>query len=118
MNHKAVTFLAGLGAFLVVALLIFAMKHYIAPAPLSASRSAERAAALKEIRESSQKLLATAEVTDAAKGNVRLKIERAMELTIQEYGKDPSGARTNLVARANKAAEPPPKAPEAPNKFE
>ena len=41
MNHTTVTFLAGLGAFLVVALLIFAMKHYTAPVPLNASRAAE-----------------------------------------------------------------------------
>ncbi len=118
MNHKTVTFLAGLGAFLVVALLIFAMKHYTAPVPLNASRAAERAAALKEIREAGQKTLTTAEVTDVAKGNVRLKIDRAMELTVEEYAKNPAGARTNLLARANKAAEPPPKPPEVPNKFE
>jgi hypothetical protein len=118
MNHKTVTFLAGLGAFLVVALLVFAMKHYTAPAPLNASRAAERAAALKETRETAQKTLTTAEVTDASKGNVRLKIERAMELTVEEYVKNPAGARTNLIARANKAAEPPPKLPEKPNIFE
>ena len=36
MNPKFVTCLAGLGAFLVVGVLIFAMKHYTAPAPLNA----------------------------------------------------------------------------------
>ena len=118
MNQKACTLLAGLGAFLVVGLLVVAMKYYTAPAPLNASRSAERAAARKEVREAAQKTLSNAEVTDVAKGTVRLKIERAMELTVDEYGKNALGARTNLVARANKAAEPPPKAPEAPNKFE
>lgn len=118
MNQKACTFLAGAGAFLVVALLVVAMKHYTAPAPLNASRSAERAAARKEVREAAEKTLSNAEVTDVLKGNVRLKIDRAMEITVEEYGKNPIGARTNLVARANKAAEPPPKPPEAPNKFE
>ena len=118
MNPKAVTCLAGLGAFLVVGLLVVAMKHYIAPVPLNASRSAERAAARKEVREAAQKTLSTAEVTDVAKGNVRLKVERAMELTVEEYTKNAAGARTNLIARANKAAEPPPKPPEVPNKFE
>ncbi len=118
MNPKFVTCLAGLGAFLVVGVLIFAMKHYTAPAPLNAARAAERAAARKEVAETARKTLTTAEVTDVVKGNVRLKIERAMELTVEEYAKNPAGARTNLIARANKAAEPPPKAPEAPNKFE
>ena len=118
MNQKLATLLAGLGAFLVVAALVFAMKHYTAPVPLNATRAAERAAALKEVRETAQKTLTTAEVTDAAKGNVRLKIDRAMELTVEEYADNPAGARTNLIARANKAAEPPPKPVEAPNKFE
>jgi hypothetical protein len=48
---------------------------------------------------------------------VRLKIERAMELTIEEY-KNPSAARTGLIARAEKAAAAPPKPPEVPGKYE
>src|SRR5437868_9627256 len=103
MNQKTISLFAGLAAFLVVGVLVFALKHYTEPAPLNASRSGERAAARKEVREAAQKTLNTAEVTDAAKGNVRLKIERAMELTIDEYAKNPAGARSNRSARANKA---------------
>lgn len=118
MNPRVCTFLAAVGAFLVVALLIFAMKRYTAPAPLSQARVAERAAALKEVREAGQKALNNNDVTDAGKSFFRVKIERAMELTVEEYAKNPAAFRTNLVARAEKLAEPPPKAPEKPSVFE
>lgn len=117
MNHKIATFCAGLGAFLVVALLVFAMKYYTRTAPLNQARAAERSAALKEVREASAKALNTSEVTDTTKGTVRLKIDSAMELTVKEL-QNPALFRSNLVARANKAAEPPPKPPEQPNKYE
>lgn len=118
MNSKAVSALAALGAFLLVALLVLAMKRFTAPPPLNQARALERAAALKEVREAARKQLSQADVVDAGKGFFRVKIERAMELTIEEYTKDAAGARTNLVARANKLAEPPPKAPEKPSVFE
>jgi len=59
MQQKLSTLLAGLAAFLVVVALVLAMQHYTAPAPLNASRAAERAAALKEVRETAQKTLTT-----------------------------------------------------------
>ena len=108
MNQKLATFLAGLGAFLVVALLIFAMKHYTRPVPLNAARAEERKKALAEVREAGIKTLNTAEVVDAGKGFIRVKIETAMDITLKEY-QNPAAFRTNLVARANKLAEPPPK---------
>jgi len=117
MNNKTVTFLGILGAFLVVAVLIGAMKYYTQPAPLNQARIEERKKALAEIRAEDVRGLSTYEVTDAGKGIVRLKIDRAMELTLEEY-KNPAAARTNLIARAEKAAAVPPKAPEAPSKFE
>ena len=118
MNHKAVSVLATLAAFLVVGVLIFAMKRFTAPAPLNQARAVERATALKEVRETSQKALNNTDVTDAGKGFFRLRVERAMELTVDEYSKDAAAAHTNLVARANKLAEPPPKEPEKPSVFE
>ena len=45
---------------------------------------------------------------DPAKGLVRLKIERAMELTVQQW-KNPQEARANLISRVEKATAPPPK---------
>jgi len=108
MNHKLATFLAALGAFLVVALLIFAMKHYTRPAPLNAARAEERRKALAEVRNADAKALDTVEVVDAGKGFIRVRIDTAMELTVKEY-QNPAAFRTNLVARADKLAAPPPK---------
>jgi hypothetical protein len=93
------------------------MKHYTRPAPLNTARVEERKKALVELRSEDARGLSTYEVTDAGKGLVRLKIERAMELTLYEY-KNPAAARTNLIARAEKAAAAPPKPPETPNQFE
>lgn len=108
MNSKAISFLSILGAFLVVALLIFAMKHYTRPAPLNAARAEERKKALVEIRGADAKALHTVEVVDAGKGFIRVKIDTAMDLTVKEY-QNPAAFRTNLTARADKLAEPPPK---------
>jgi hypothetical protein len=108
MNHKLATFLAGLGAFLVVALLVFAMKYYTRPIPLNAGRAEERRKALAEVREASAKTLNTAEVVDPGKGFIRVRIDTAMEVTVKEY-QNPASFRTNLVARADKLAQPPPK---------
>ena len=117
MNQKIVTFLGILGAFLVVAALVGAMKYYTRPAPLNQARIEERKKTLSELRAEDTRGLSTYEVTDAGKGLVRLKIDRAMDLTIEAY-KNPAAARTNLIARAEKAAAVPPKPPEAPSKFE
>jgi hypothetical protein len=117
MNNKIVTFFAVLGAFLVVALLVGLMKYYTRPAPLNQARVEERKKVLAEFRAEDERGLNTYEVIDAGKGLVRLKIDRAMELTFEEY-KNPAAARTNLLARAEKAAAVPPKAPEAPSQFE
>ncbi len=41
--------IAILGALLIVAMLVWAMRHYTAPEPVNANRAAERAKALAEI---------------------------------------------------------------------
>ena len=115
--QKSASFIGILGAFLVVGVLVYAMKQYTRPAPLNTARIEERKKALAEIRAESEKGLHSNEVLDAGKGVVRLKIDRAMELTIDEY-KNPAAARANLIVRAEKASAPAPKAPEKPNQFE
>jgi hypothetical protein len=45
---------------------------------------------------------------DQAKGFVRIPIERAKELVLEEW-QDPAAARSNLMARAAKALPPPPR---------
>lgn len=113
-SQKTISFLGILGAFLVIAALVYAMKYYTRPAPLNQARVEERKKALAEIRAEDARALNSYEVIDAGKTLVRLKIDRAMELTIEEY-KNPAEARKNLIARAEKASAPP---PEAPSKFE
>lgn len=115
--QKSASFLGVLGAFLVVGLLIYVMKQYTAAPPLDTARIAERKAALAELRDTSSKALNTYDWQDQGKGIVRLTAERAMELTIQEY-KNPAAARSNLIARAAKANEAPPKPPEQPSQYE
>ena len=102
-----------LGAFLIVAALVWAMQHYTRPAPLNANRAAERAKALAELRAGEAETLHTTAWIDPAKGVVRLRIEDAMKLVVDEWGRNPAEARSNLIARVEKAtavAPPPPSA--------
>lgn len=116
-GQKIASVLGVLGAFLVVGLLLGVMKSSTPAPALNEARIKERKAALAEIRDAGDKALNTYEVLDPTKKTVRLAVDRAMELTIQEY-RNPSAARADLVARAAKANEAPPKAPEKPNQYE
>ena len=113
-SQKMASLVGILGAFLVVGILVYAMTRYLQPAPLNTARIAERKKALAELRAENEKAINSYELLDPTKGFVRLRVTRAMELTVEDY-KSPETARATLTARANKAAEKP---PEAPNKFE
>jgi len=110
-------FVAILGAFLIVAALVWAMHRYAQPAPLGTDRAEVRARALAELRASEKDALENVGWVDQSKGQVRLRIEDAMKLVEREW-KNPSTARSNLLARVAKANEAPPKAPEKPSPFE
>ena len=84
---------------------------------VDADRGMERSKALAEIRIAEDKALNTAAVIDAQRGIVRLPIDTAMQLAAQAW-KNPGAARTDLKARAEKAAAPLPKTPEKPSAFE
>ena len=114
---KAASWLGVLGAFLVVAFLVMMMRQYLPQVPVNTARIEERKKALAEIRAEGEKALNNEEVLDKGKRLIRLPIDRAMELTLEEY-KNPAAARAGLTARAEKASAAPPKAPEAPSKFE
>ena len=109
---------ATLGAFLIVALLVWAMRHYTQPAPLNASRAAERATALAELRAAEAESLHSTAWLDQGKGVVRLRIEDAMRMVEDEWGRDPAAARSDLIARVEKATAVPPPAPAKPSQFE
>ena len=105
------------GALLVVAGLVWAMKHYTTPSSLTAQRSAERAKNLVELRATEKHDLETYGWVDQPKGIVRLTVDRAVELTV-DGGKDLASARKDLIERVEKATFVPPKPPEKPSAFE
>jgi hypothetical protein len=106
-----------LGTFLIVALLVLAMRHYAQPVPVGVNRIEERYKFLQEQRAADAKAMNEYDWQDKDKGVVRLPIQRAIELTLQEW-QNPGAARSNLIARVEKATAPPPKPPEKPNPYE
>lgn len=106
------------GAFLIVAALVWAMRYYNQPPGLNSKRIAERTQALAELRAAEAEAVSKVAWIDQSKGLVRLPVEQAMKLVLQEW-KNPAAGRSNLLARVAKAnPPPPPKAPEKPSPFE
>src|SRR2546428_9506268 len=102
-----------LGSFLIVAGLVWVLRQYTRPAPLNQARVQERLKNLRELNAQSTEILNNYAWQDASKGIVRLPIDRAIELVLEEW-KNPALGRSNLLARLDKAnPPPPPKAPEA-----
>jgi hypothetical protein len=105
-----------IGAFLIVGFLVLVMYNFTKPAPLGQNRAAERAKALTELRAYESDQLNNVGWVDPAKGIVRLRIQDAMKIVEQQWGKDPAAARSNLISRVEAANPPPPKP--APSVFE
>ncbi|MBI2926352.1 MAG: hypothetical protein HYY24_11705 [Verrucomicrobia bacterium] len=105
------------GTFLLMAWLVRTVQRLAGPPPVDVKRIEERKKFRAEADTTGKDALETYFVVDKEKGIYRIPIERALELTVQEW-QDPAAARTNLVSRAEKLAEPPPKAPEKPSEFE
>jgi hypothetical protein len=110
--------IAILGAFLIVAGLVWAMRHYSQPPALGEDRAKVRAKALAELREDEADKLQNPGWVDPTKGLVRLPIAVAMKMVERDWGQNPAAARCNLVERVEKANVAPPKAPEKPSPFE
>lgn len=108
---------AVLGTFLVMAALVRLMQSYTQSPDSDQVRAGERTLILTEFQAANKPLLENYDWQDQAKGFIRVPIERAKELVLQEW-KDPAAARSNLMARAAKEFAPPPKAPEVKNPFE
>jgi uncharacterized protein YdaU (DUF1376 family) len=118
-ERTALVYIVGiLGSFLIVAGLVWAMIHFTRPQPLGEDRAAVRAKALAELRAAEAEALNNTAWLDQPKGIVRLRIEDAMKMVEQEWGHNPAAARSNLMARVEKATAPPPKVPEKPSQFE
>jgi hypothetical protein len=117
-ERTGVAYLLGiLGAFLIVAALVWAMQRYTQPPPLGQDRAAVRKKALAELRAAEATELGSYGWVDQAKGVVRLPIEDAMRLTLRAW-QDPAAARSNLVARVDKATAVAPAPPAKPNPFD
>ena len=111
-------FIAALVACLIFVALVLVTKNYTQPAPaIDEARKAERARALVELRAAEAEALHNPGWVDQAKGVVRLPIAEAMKLAEREW-QNPAAARSNLIARVEKATALPPKAPEKPSEFE
>ena len=106
-----------LGSLLIVAALVWAMQRYTQPPPLGQDRVAVRKKALAELRATEASDLTTYGWVDQPKGVVRLPIAEAMQLTLRDW-QNPAAARSNLVARVEKATAAPPAAPAKPSAFE
>lgn len=112
------TILAVLGACLVFAALVWQMKqHTLPPPPVDAARRLERARALAELRAAEADALQTPAWIDQNKGLVRLPIDVALQLAEREW-QNPAQARSNLIARVEKATAQPPPPPQKPSEFE
>ncbi|EEF61928.1 preprotein translocase subunit SecE [Pedosphaera parvula] len=117
--------IAVIGAFLIVGGLVWVMISYTRPEPLGAERATERKKALTELRSANVDALSTYGWQDQARGVVRLPMMdkesggpgRSMELALKLW-QNPAAARSNLIARVEKATAPAPKAPEKPSQFE
>ena len=100
---------------IVIAMLFFALFYFTRNAyredyiarPGAKERAAERLKARNEIREKTTLALNSGGVIDTNKGLMRIPIARAMEMTVKAY-ENPTGLRSNLVERAQKAAVPAP----------
>jgi hypothetical protein len=88
------------------------------PGGFNSNRAAQRIKARKDIEAATTIELNNPGWIDQGKGVVRLPISQAMQLIVEQWGANPSAARSNLIARAQKAAAPGPKAPEKPSPFE
>ncbi len=105
-----------LGTFLIIGWLASLMLEN-KPGPLGAERGAERKKAAVEIKATGVEALSNVGWQDQGKQLVRLPVEDAKRLTVQQW-KNPAAARSNLLSRVDKATAVPPKAPEKPSQFE
>ncbi len=116
-SPAALAWVGVIGVFLVMAVIVAALKHYTRPEPIDGSRAAERREILAEVRQQATTELTTAAWINREQGVVRLPHDVAVALAIQHW-QDPARARAELLARAEKAFYVPPPPPEAPSEFE
>ncbi len=106
------------GAFLAMAVLVAALKHYTTTSSVNLARAAERHKILAEAQQKATEEFTTAAWLDKENGIVRLPNSVATSLAVRQW-QDPAKARADLLARTTKAnPPPPPPAPEPKSEFE
>jgi hypothetical protein len=117
-ERPGLAYLIGIvGCFLIVAALGWAIYRFTQPAPLGEDRAAVRAKALAELRAADKEALENVGWIDKEKGLVRLRIEDAKNLVLRDW-QNPAAARSNLIARVEKATYVPPPPPPKPSALE
>lgn len=109
--------LAVIGAFMIMNYTVKKVRQYTEPAPLGAERAAERTKAKAELNAANSAELTTYAWQDKDRQIVRVPVDRAVELTLQEW-QNPAAGREKLISLSAKATAELPKAPEAPSEFE
>ena len=102
----AVYFIGLFGSFLLLAGLAWMMNYYTKPTPVGQGKARERREYFKTHQAENAEALSTL-AKDPTKDVVRLPIKQAMELAVLEW-KNPAAARSNLIARMEKATAKPP----------
>jgi len=105
------------GTLLVMAALVWLMRHYTETSSLFAERSAERVQIKAEFDAANAPVVQNYDWQDQTRGIVRIPLERAKDLVLQEW-QNPAAARSNMIARAAKAFAPLPKPPEKKSEYE
>lgn len=107
---------AVIGSFLIVAGLVWVMRFYTQPEPLGEDRAAVRRKTLADVRAADAEVLNNPNYVwqDQSKGIVRMPLKDALDLSLRLW-QDPAAARSNLIARVEKAFYIP---PPPPNKFD
>ena len=105
---KAISVLAIIAAFLLMAFLVRQMTKVAQPPPVGAERAIARARDNAAIRAEGSAALQSWGYVDPTRGIVRMPIEDAMKLTVQGY-QNAAAFHTDVLARVEKATAPPPK---------
>ena len=108
---------AVVGAFLIVAALVWMTRKLVTPDSLNAERVAFRYQSLAEVKGTDSQALTSAGWVDQGKGVVRLPIDTALKLAERAW-QNPAQARANLIARVEKATYVPPPPPAKPSQYE
>jgi hypothetical protein len=104
-NGTFLTVLAAVGTLLVMAWLVWLMRAYTQPPSLAETRATERMKTKAEFDAANAPLINGYDWADQQKGFVRLPVERAKELILQEW-QNPAAGRSNLLQRAAKEFAP------------